>query len=108
VKKLDLGSEDYNFVIGRKLEQYQSGTQSEDDGCGGTNSIPVYAWRQTGDTLFDSRPKVFSDVLKKAYPNLMETAAKYFDTDEMNALRAKAEEIRERWGSSSFRRGETG
>lgn len=108
VKKLDLGSEDYNFVIGRTLERYESGTRSEDDGCGGTNSFPVYAWRQTGDTLFDSRPKVFSDVLKTAYPKLMETAAKYFDTDEMTALRAKAQEIRERWGSSSFRRGETG
>jgi hypothetical protein len=108
VKKLDLGSEDYSFVIGRKVEQYQSGTRSEDDGCGDTTTYPVYSWRQTGDTLFDSRPKVFSDVLKKAYPNMMETAAKYFDTDEMTALRAKAQEIRERWGSSSFRRGETG
>jgi hypothetical protein len=108
VKKLDLGSDDYNFVIGKKLEQYQSGTRVEDDGCGDTTNVAVYAWRDTGEMLFDSRPKVFSDVLKKAYPNLMETAAKYFDTDEMTALRVKADEIRERWGSSSFRRGETG
>jgi hypothetical protein len=107
VKKLDLGSEDYDFMVGRSLERYQSGTEFVSDGCGGGDNQPVYGWRETGDTLFDSRPKIFSDVLKKAYPQLMQTAAKYFDADEMLSLRAKADEIRERWGSSSFRRGES-
>lgn len=107
VKKLDLGSEDYPFEVGRTLERYQSGTEFVSDGCGGGTNEPVYGWRETGDALFDSRPKIFSDVLKKAYPQLMQTAAKYFDADEMLSLRAKAEEIRARWGSSSFRRGES-
>jgi hypothetical protein len=107
VKKLDLGSEDYDFVVGKTLEQYESGTQFVSDGCGGGTNESVYSWRETGETLYDSRPKIFSDVLKKAYPQLMETASKYFDADEMLSLRAKAEEIRERWGSSSFRRGES-
>jgi hypothetical protein len=108
VKKLDLGSEDYNFVVGKTLEQYQSGTQFVSDGCGGGENEAIYSWRETGEVLYDSRPKIFSDELKTVYPRLMETAAKYFDADEMTALRVKAEEIRERWGSSSFRRGETG
>jgi hypothetical protein len=108
VKKLDLGSDEYEFVIGKRVEQYQSGTRVEDDGCGDTTNVPVYDLRVTDEVLFDSRPKVFSDVLKSAYPRLMETAAKYFDAEEMTALRVKADEIRERWGSSSFRRGETG
>lgn len=107
VKKLDLGSDDYSFVVGKKLEQYQSGTNQVSDGCGDVSNVPVYAWRDTGETLFDSRAQVFSRVLQKAYPQLMETAAKYFDADEMLSLRAKAQEIRARWGSSSFRRGES-
>lgn len=105
IKKLDLGTQDFNYELGREVEQYQSGSQFISDGCGGGRSYPTYAWRDTGKMLYDSRPKLFSDLLKEAYPQLMKTGWKYFDADEMLGLRAKAKDIRDRWGSSSYRRG---
>lgn len=105
VKKLDLGSQDYTYEFAKDQEQYQSGSQFISDGCGGGHSYPTYAWRDTNKFLYDSRPKVFSDLLKEAYPNLMKSAWKYFDAEEMISLKEKAKEIRDKWGSSTYRRG---
>ena len=105
IKKLDLGSQDYNYEFAKGQESYVSGQQFVSDGCGGGHNYPTYAWRDTNKMLYDSRPKLFSDQLKDAYPKLMKTAWTYFDADEMLSLRDKAKEIRDRWGSSSYRRG---
>ncbi len=105
VKKLDLGTQDFAYERAMEQEQFQSGSQFISDGCGGGHSYPTYAWRDTNKVLFDSRNKMFSDQLKGAYPQLMKTAWKYFDTEEMANLKEKAKEIRDKWGSGSYRRG---
>jgi hypothetical protein len=105
VKKLDLGTQDYKYELAREQESYAAGTQFVSDGCGGGHNYTTYAWRDTKKILYDSRPKLFSDQLKEAYPQLMKTGWKYFDADEMLSLRDKSKEIRDRWGSSSYRRG---
>ena len=88
VKKLDLGVQDYTYEVGLALERYQSGY----DECGG----PIYGYRDTNDILYDQRAKIFSDVLKKDYPQVMQTAWNYLNTDEMLNLKMKSREIRER------------
>ena len=105
IKKLDLGSQDYAYEFAKGQESYVSGQQYVSDGCGGGHNYPTYAWRDTNKMIYDSRAKLFSDQLKIAYPKLMKTAWTYFDAEEMLTLRDKAKEIRDRWGSSSFRRG---
>ena len=105
VKKLDLGTQDLNYEYAREQESYAAGTQWISDGCGGGHNNTTYAWRDTNKILYDSRAKLFSDQLKEAYPQLMKTAWTYFDADEMLSLRDKAKDIRDRWGSSSYRRG---
>jgi hypothetical protein len=105
IKKLDLGSQDLTYEFAKGQESYVSGQQYVSNGCGGGQSYPTYAWRDTNKMLYDSRAKLFSDQLKAAYPQLMKTAWTYFDADEMLSLRDKAKEIRDRWGSSSYRRG---
>jgi hypothetical protein len=105
VKKLDLGTQEFSYELARGQEQYAAGTRFVSDGCGGGRHYTDYAWRDTNKVLYDSRPKLFSDQLKEAYPQLMKTAWKYFDAEEMTALKEKSKEIRDKWGSGSYRRG---
>lgn len=106
VKKLDFGTQEFKFQVAKEQERYASGSHFVPGSCGSAGqTITDYSWRDTGKYLFDQRAKVFSDVLKQAYPRIMGTAWKFFDADEMLALKAKAAEIRDKWGSSSFRRG---
>jgi hypothetical protein len=96
IKKLDLGVQDYNYEFARGQEQYVSGTHFVSDGCGGGYNRTDYAWRDMDVYLYDGRAKIFSDILKDAYPQVMKTANVYFDVNEMLNLKAKAQEIRER------------
>ena len=88
IKKLDLGVQDYPYEYAVGEEMYHAGT----DECGG----PIYRYRDTNDILYDQRAKIFSDILKKDYPRVMDTAWNYLNTDEMLNLKMKAREIRER------------
>jgi len=105
VKKLDLGTQEFSYEYALQQEQYATGTRFVSDGCGGGYNVTDYAWRDTNAFVYDSRAKIFSGVLQGAYPQLMQTAWKYFDSEEMLGLRDKSKEIRAKWGSSSFRRG---
>jgi hypothetical protein len=96
IKKLDLGVQDYNYEYALEQEQYVSGTQWVSDGCGGGYNQNTYAWRDTGTYIYDQRAKIFSDILKAAYPQVMKTAWTYFDVNEMLNLKQKSQEIRER------------
>jgi len=96
IKKLDLGVQDYNYEFAREQEQYVSGTHFVSDGCGGGYNQTTYAWRDLDTYLYDGRAKIFSDILKDAYPQVMKTANVYFDVNEMLNLKAKSQEIRER------------
>lgn len=88
IKKLDLGVQDYTYEYGVGEERYQSGY----DECGG----PIYSYRETNTYVYDQRAKIFSDILKKDYPRVMDTAWNYLNTDEMLNLKMKSREIRER------------
>ena len=88
IKKLDLGVQDYPYEYAVGEEMYQSGY----DECGG----PLYSYRDTNTLIFDQRAKIFSDILKKCYPQVMSTAWNYLNTDEMLNLKMKSREIRER------------
>jgi hypothetical protein len=88
IKKLDLGVQDYTYEYGVGEERYQSGY----DECAG----PIYSYRETNTYIYDQRAKIFSDILKDSYPQVMSTAWNYLDTDEMLHLKTKAMEIRER------------
>ena len=88
VKKLDLGVQDYPYEFGLAQERYQSGY----DECGG----PIYGYRDTNTFLYDQRAKIFSDILKDSYPQVMRTALNYLNKDEMLNLKMKSREIRER------------
>jgi hypothetical protein len=96
IKKLDLGLQDFNYEFAKEQEQYVSGSHFVSDGCGGGYNNTDYAWRDTGKFIYDSRAKIFSDILKQAYPRIMKTAWTYFDTDEMLNLKIKSQEIREK------------
>jgi hypothetical protein len=96
IKKLDLGVQDFNYEFARGQEQYVSGTHFVSDGCGGGYNQTTYAWRDMDVYLYDGRAKIFSDILKDAYPQVMKTANVYFDVNEMLNLKAKSQEIRER------------
>jgi len=96
IKKLDLGVQDFNYEFAREQEQYVSGTHFVSDGCGGGYNQTTYAWRDVDTYLYDGRAKIFSDILKDAYPQVMKTANVYFDVNEMLSLKAKSQEIRER------------
>jgi hypothetical protein len=96
IKKLDLGVQDFNYEFAREQEQYVSGTHFVSDGCGGGYNQTTYAWRDMDTYLYDGRAKIFSDILKDAYPQVMKTANVYFDVNEMLSLKAKSQEIRER------------
>ena len=88
IKKLDLGVQDYTYEYGVGEERYQSGY----DECGG----PIYGYRATNTYIYDQRAKIFSDILKDSYPQVMRTAWNYLDTDEMLYLKTKSREVRER------------
>jgi len=88
IKKLDLGVQEYPYHYGVKTEQYVSGH----GGCG----EPIYGWRATDEFVFDERVKIFSDILKGAYPQIMKTSWNYLDTSEMLNLKSKSQEIRDR------------
>jgi hypothetical protein len=88
IKKLDLGVQDYTYEYGVGQERYQSGY----DECGG----PIYGYRDTNDYVYDQRAKIFSDILKDSYPQVMKTAYNYLDKDEMLHLKERSREIRER------------
>ena len=106
VKKLDLGTQEVAFQLAKEQERYESGSHFVPGSCGSPGTtVTDYAWRDTNKLLFDQRAKIFSDVLKAAYPRIMGMGWKYFDSDEMLALKEKAAEIRDKWGSSSYRRG---
>jgi hypothetical protein len=96
IKKLDLGVQDFSYEFARGQEQYVSGTHFVSDGCGGGYNQTTYAWRDMDIYLYDGRAKIFSDILKDAYPQVMKTANVYFDVNEMQNLKAKSQEIRER------------
>jgi hypothetical protein len=98
IKKLDLGVQDFNYELAREQEQYVAGSHwTGGDGCGGGQyQVTDYAWRDTDTLIYDSRAKIFSDILKQAYPQVMKTAWTYFDTHEMLNLKMKSQEIRER------------
>lgn len=98
IKKLDLGVQDFNYELAKEQEQYVSGSHwSGGDGCGGGQyQVTDYAWRDTDALIYDSRAKIFSDILKQAYPQVMKTAWTYFDSNEMLNLKMKSQEIRER------------
>lgn len=96
IKKLDLGVQDFNYELAKEQEQYVSGNHFVSDGCGGGYNQTDYAWRDTETIIYDSRPKIFSDILKQSYPQVMKTAWNYFDTHEMLNLKMKSQEIRER------------
>ncbi|MDA8091950.1 MAG: hypothetical protein M0Z52_12170 [Actinomycetota bacterium] len=91
IRKIDLGEEDYPYTFALQQVQYISGYSS--DGCGG--SIPQYSWKNAGE-LYDGRAKVFSGVLKEAYPKLMKAAWTYFNVEEMQNLKLKTKEIRKK------------
>lgn len=95
IKKLDLGVQDYPVEWAMGREQYVSGTRRVPDGCGGYYTATDYAWRDKG-SLYDERAKIFSDILKGAYPQIMKAAWNYLNTDEMLNLKIKSQEIRER------------
>lgn len=106
VKKLDLGTQEVDFVLAKDQERYVSGTHTTPGSCGSPGTtVTDYGWRDNGKLLYDQRGKIFSDMLKGAYPRIMKTAWKFFDADEMLTLKEKAAEIRDKWGSSSYRRG---
>ena len=88
IKKLNLGVQDYTYEYGLGQERYQSGY----DECGG----PIYGYRDTNEYVYDQRAKIFSDILKDSYPQVMRTAWNYLDTDEMLHLKEKSMEIRQR------------
>jgi hypothetical protein len=90
IKKIDLGVQDYPYKFAVGQQQYISSYQS--DGCGGR--IPIYSWRSTGNYVYDERAKIFSDVLKNAYPQLMKAAWNFLNTEEMQDLKLKSKEIR--------------
>ncbi len=96
IKKLDLGVQDFNYELAKEQEQYVSGSHWAGDDCSGRYQVTDYAWRDTDVLIYDSRAKIFSDILKAAYPQVMKTAWTYFDTHEMLNLKAKSQEIRER------------
>jgi hypothetical protein len=96
IKKLDLGVQESDYEMAKEQEQYVSGTRFVSDGCGGGYNQTTYGWRDTNTFIYDSRTKIFSDVLKEAYPKIMKTAWSYFDPDEMLNLKMKSQEIRER------------
>lgn len=91
IRKIDLGEQDYPFTIGVQQQQYISGYSS--DGCGG--STPNYAYKDAG-IVYDERAKVFSDDLKQAYPQLMKAAWNYMNVEEMQNLKLKTKEIRQK------------
>lgn len=97
IKKLDLGVQDFptEYAVGR--EQYQTGTTPRtSDGCGGYHGgYPTYGWRDKG-IIYDERAKIFSDILKAAYPQVMKSSWNYLNTDEMLNLKVKSQEIREK------------
>jgi hypothetical protein len=88
IKTLDLGVQSYPYEYAIAQESYVAGN----DGCGGR----VYAYRDTNKQLYDTRAKIFSDVLKEAYPKIMKSAWTYLDVNEMLNLKLKSQEIRER------------
>ena len=88
IKKLDLGVQEFPFTYAMQQERYVTGS----DGCGGY----YYGWRDTNTYIYDERVKIFSDVLKSSYPQIMKTAWNYLDMDEMLNLKQKSQEIRER------------
>jgi hypothetical protein len=96
IKKLDLGVQDFNYELAKEQERYVSGTRWVGDDCSGRYQVTDYAWRDTDALIYDSRPKIFSDILKGAYPQVMKTAWVYFDTNEMMNLKQKSQEIRDR------------
>jgi hypothetical protein len=96
IKKLDLGVQDFDYELSKEQEQYVSGSHWVGDDCSGRYQVTDYAWRDTEALVYDSRPKIFSDVLKTAYPQVMKTAWNYFDVNEMLNLKLKSAEIRER------------
>ena len=96
IKKLDLGVQDYDYELAQEQEQYVSGSHWEGDDCSGRRQVTDYAWKDTGSLIYDSRAKIFSDILKQAYPQVMKTAWTYFDVNEMLNLKMKSAEIRER------------
>ena len=96
IKKLDLGVQDFNYELAKEQEQYVSGTRWVSDGCGGGYNHTDYAWRDTETIIYDSRAKVFSDILKQSHPQVMKTAWNYFDANEMLNLKMKSQEIRDR------------
>lgn len=89
IKKLDMGVQEVPFEFAYKQERYVYGH----DSCSGQ---PLYSWRPTEDYAYDGRVRAFSDVLKSAYPQIMKSAWKYFDTEEMLTLKQTALDIRER------------
>jgi hypothetical protein len=96
IKKLDLGVQDFNYELAKEQEQYVSGSHWAGDDCSGKYQVTDYAWRDTDTLIYDSRAKIFSDILKQAAPQVMKTAWTYFDTSEMLNLKMKSQEIRER------------
>ncbi|MDP2278517.1 MAG: hypothetical protein Q8K51_09870 [Nitrospirota bacterium] len=97
IKKLDLGVQDFPVEWAMGQEQYVTGTTPRySDGCGGYHGgHDTYGWRATR-ILYDGRAKIFSDILKAAYPQIMKAAWNYLNTDEMLNLKMKSQEIRER------------
>ncbi len=96
IKKLDLGVQDFDYEIAKEEEKYVSGSHWAGDDCSGRYQVTDYAWRDTEILIYDSRPKIFSDILKAAYPQVMKTAWTYFDSSEMLNLKQKSQEIRDR------------
>lgn len=47
-----------------------------------------------GGILYDGRIDAVADIMKEMYPDIMQTAWRYIDTDEILVLKEKAEEIR--------------
>lgn len=89
VKKLDFGVESlpYEYSVKQKYVVIPSG-----DPC----APPRTYYENTDEYLYDGRPVIFSNKLKKIYPDLLKSAWTYLNEEELIGLDKKTPEVRER------------
>jgi len=95
VKKLDLGTEEFEYEMAYKQKQEQYSYYRTDE-CGGGHTVYDYKLVDTAETLYDTKPYLLAKKLKNEYSRIMEAAWTYFNIEEMKNMKARTQDIRER------------
>ncbi|MBI5178926.1 MAG: hypothetical protein HZA04_06665 [Nitrospinae bacterium] len=95
VKKLDLGTEEFEYEMAykQKQEAYES---YQTDECGGGRYVTQYKMVDTAETLYDTKPYLLAKKLKHEYGKIMEAGWTYFNVEEMKNMKARTLDIRQR------------